>query len=245
MIRIAADEKGMDGMSASTGHDAFLLETNGAAAKASDDFVSGLKHTTFEAICSARKDLESIKGAMSGKVIELIDEDFLDLLQELRLQYGVYGYLLLVKKICKAAAFVGHELMQGVTDKIIDGLTLDWPPMYLPNAQEFQFYADGFVQLTADSKPGGKGPDGSAQMIAIEPLVDPILAKQFIAKQLDLVEESDDKPIISDTQVSQDGLPSPKPQEGSTSVTDEQQGDSLTNTESLIVNALQGGPAHS
>lgn len=243
LIRLAADEKGMDGQSASTGHDAFLLETNGAAAKASDDFVSGLKHTTFEAICTARKDLESIKGTMSGKVIELIDEDFLDLIQELRLQYGDYGYLLLLKKICKAASKVGHQSMEDVSDKLIDGLTLHWPPLYLPDAQEIQFLADAMVQLTNDSKPGGKGPDGSVTTIKVEPLIDPELAKQFIAKQLDLVEESDDKPVLSGTQVSQDGLPAPQPLEVSNHQTPET--DDAPAITSPILDALAGGPANS
>jgi hypothetical protein len=212
LLRLSADEKGMDGMSSTTGHDAFLLETNGAAAKASDDFVSSLKHTTFEQICTARKDLESIKGTMSGKVIELIDEDFLDLLQELRLQYGEYGYLCLVKKICKAAREAGHPLMQTFEDAIIDGLTLDFPPLYLPDAQEIQFLVSAFVEATADSKPGGKGADGSATMIPVTPLIDPVLAAQYLAKQLDLVEESDDKPTITDTDTSTDSQPEPDAQ---------------------------------
>jgi len=233
MIRLAADEKGSDGISASTGHDAKLLETNGAAAKASDDFIHALKHTTFEAICTARKDLESIKGTMSGKVIELIDEDFLDLLQEMRLQYGTYGYLPLVKKLCKAAAQVGHDLMVGANDVTIDGLMLDFPPLYLPDAQEIQFFADAFMQLTAAEKPGGKGPDGTSTTIKVEPLVDPALAKQFLAKQLDLVEESDDKPTMSDTVVSKDGLPEPDPQENAA--------DSSA-IDALIIPGLKGEP---
>lgn len=240
LIRLAADEKGMDGLSASTGHDAFLLETNGAAAKASDEFVGGLKHTTFETLCTARKDLESIKGTMSGKVIELIDEDFLDLIQELRLQYGPYGYLLLVKKVCKAASIVGHALMDGIKDTLIDGLILDWPPLYLPDAQEIQFMADAFMQLTAAEKPGGKGPDGASTTIKVEPLVEPALAKQFLAKQLDLVEESDDKPTISDTQVSQDGMPAPPAAHETLEAPTAEP--PIT---SPILDALTGGPAHS
>lgn len=217
LLRLAADEKGMDGMSSTTGHDAFLLETNGAASAASDLFVSNLKHTSFEQICTARKDLESIKGTMSGKVIELIDEDFLDLMQELRLQYGDYGFLMLMKKICKAAREAGHSLMSASdVDTLIDGLMLDFPPQYLPTAQEIQFLISGFVEATQTQQPGGKGADGSQTMITVVPLIDPKLAAAYLAKQLDLVEDSDDKPAITDTDTSTGTLPAPAalPSEG-------------------------------
>ena len=247
MIRLAADEKSMD-QTASSGHDAFLLETNGAAAKASDDYVNSLKHTSFEQICTARKDLESIKGTMSGKVIELIDEDFLDLLEEQHLNYGDDGYLPLTKKLCKAASMVGHKLMADVSDELIDGLLIDYPPMYLPDAQEIQFLISGFVEATATQEPGPttKSADGSSkqEMLEKEPLIDPKLAAAYLAKQLDLVEDSDDKPVISETEVSQDGLPTMKPEEPS------DMGGNIneatgTGAEGLVIHALKGGAVNS
>ena len=240
VIRMAADEKGMDGMSSSTGHDAKLLETNGASAKASQEFAHGLKQTSFEQICFARKDLESISGVMSGKCVELIDEDFLDLIQELKVQYGTYGYLMLLKKLCKAAAMVGHALMVGVADKIIDGLMLDFPPLYLPDAQEINFLITAFVQATATQEAGPTGPDGKKTMVAKIPLLDPVLAANYLAKQMDLVEESDDKPTISDTQVSPDGLPAPEPVD-SYSTAGNDIAPELTQAENLIVQGLSGG----
>lgn len=241
VIRMAADEKGMDGMSSSTGHDAKLLETNGASAKASQEFASGLKHTSFEQICFARKDLESIKGTMSGKVVELIDEDFLDLIQELKLQYGPYGYLLLVKKLCKAARMAGYKLMLDASDKTVDGLMLDFPPLYLPDAQEINFLITGFVQATATQEEGPPTAEGKKTMVAKIPLLDPELAAAYLAKQLDLVEESDDKPTVSDTQVASDGLPPPEAVgEYDAQVRDVATG--VTQAEDLIIQGLQGNP---
>lgn len=240
VIRMAADEKGMDGMSASTGHDAKLLETNGASAAASQAFASGLKHTSFEQICFARKDLESIKGTMSGKVVELIDEDFLDLIQELKLQYGTYGYLLLVKKLCKAARLAGYELMLDASDKIVDGLTLDFPPLYLPDAQEINFLITAFVQATATQEEGPPTAEGKKTMVAKIPLLNPVLAANYLAKQMDLIEESDDKPIISDTQVATDGMPSPGPDSEYSTAGDDVSPE-LSQAEQLIVHGLSGG----
>lgn len=212
-IRVAADEKGMDGQSASTGHDAKLLETNGAASKASDEFVRNLKHSTFEQICAARKDLESIKGSMSGKAIELIDEDFLDLVQELLLLYCTYGYLLLLKKLCKSAKIAGHPLMIDADERKIDGLSLDYPPMYLPTPQEVQFLADALVLLTTPQQLTSNNADGSQSVQTTPPILTPDIAKSIISKQLDLVEESANKPVINDTQVDDVKPPDPVPNE--------------------------------
>lgn len=209
-VRLAADIKTM-GQEESSGHDAFLLETNGTAAEASDNFSRGLKQTSFEQANVARKDMESIKGAISGKVIELIDEDFLDLLEELRLIYIKYGYLPLMKKLCKSAMLAGHMLMKGATDVMIDALMVDCPPFYLPDAQEIQFLVSAMVQATETQKPGGKGADGSQTMLTVTPLIEPEIAAQFLTKQLDLFEESDDRPVLPDTQTETESQLDPTP----------------------------------
>jgi hypothetical protein len=53
-------------------------------------------------------------------------------------------------------------------------------------------------------------------MITVGPLIDPKLAAAYLAKQLDLVEDSDDKPAITDTDTSTGTLPAPAalPSEG-------------------------------
>lgn len=209
-IRLAADTKTM-GQEESTGHDAFLLETNGTAAKASDDFTRGIKQTSFEQANVARKDMESIKGSISGKVIELIDEDFLDLLEELRLIYIEYGFLPFMKKVCKAAEIAGHALATGFKDIVIDGLTVECPPFYVPDAQEIQFLVSAMVQATETQKPGGKGADGAQTMLTVTPLIEPEIAAQFLAKQLDLFEQSDDRPVLPGTQTETDSQLDPTP----------------------------------
>lgn len=219
MIRLAADTT--DQMqSDSSGHDAFLLETNGAATKGTDEFLAKLKRNSLEQLSAARKDLESIKGSMSGKAIELIDEDFLDLIQELRVQYGTYGYLPLIKKICKAASVANHPLMVGVADSLIDGLTLDFPPLYLPDPQEVQLLVTAMVAATAPTgaetpMAGQPGPDGSPGKPIMAPasgppLIDPLVAADYLAKQLDLIEDSTDKANITETVVNSSDM---KPQE--------------------------------
>jgi hypothetical protein len=231
LLRLAADTKDQMGTD-SSGHDAKLLETNGNASKAAEDYVNSLKHKTFEGLRTARKDLESIKGTMTGKVIELIDEDFLDLLQEIRLTYCTYGYLPLVKKICKAASKSGHPLMVGVSDTLIDGLVIDFPPAYLPDGQEIQFIISALVEATATQEDGPPGPDGKKTMVAKEPLIDPDLARPWLAKLLDLNEESLDRPQLPETEV--DTTTSPQPEvEPMLPIGDE--GSSLTNmlTENL------------
>lgn len=230
VLRVAADVTTM-GQESSSGHDAKLLETSGASAKAADDFTRQLKQTSLEQISAARKDMESIKGSISGKVIELIDEDFLDLLEELRLMYIYYGYLPLMKIICKAAKLAGHLLMPNATDNLIDGLTVECPPFYLPDAQDIQFLTAAMVEASSPQllSEGGGG-EQAPTTIQVEPLIDPVIASQFLAKQLDLVEVSEDRPVLQNTQTDTEHPPEPKPE---AEILDQ-------NTD--IVDALAGGP---
>jgi len=233
IMRLASDTK--DGMGTdSSGHDAFLLETNGAAAKASDDFVRQLKQNSLEQLTSARKDMESIKGAVSGKVIELMDEDYLDMLEELKLMYIDYGYLPLTKKQCKAAAAAGHSLMVGATDQLIDGLEVECPPFYLPDAQDIQLMVQGMVEASSPKllSEGGGG-EQAPTTVHVPPLILPEVAAQFIHRQLDLVEHSEDRAEITGTKPDLNSMPDPQPN------ADEVAGGSAM--ESGIVDALLGG----
>lgn len=204
IMQLQADQKDAMG-STMSGSDAKLLETNGAGLKTALDYCSQLKHNSLEQDSVARKDLESIQGTMSGKAMELIDQEFLDLIQELRVQYCQHGYLPLLKRLCKAAAFMGHPLMAGVTDKIIDGLFLQYPADYVISPQDLLFAVQALDIAVNGShppsppKPAGENTPAIPAPPPAEKLMDPEVARQWLAAQMDLCIDSEDQSTIVET----------------------------------------------
>jgi hypothetical protein len=189
-IQLAPDQR--DAMGGTiTGHDAKLLETTGEGLKCGLDFNQTLKHATLEQISVSRKDLETIKGSMSGKAMELIDQEFLDLIQELRVQYCEFGYLPLIKKICNAAIIAKHPAAQGLTPKSIDALELQYAAMYTPDEQGFLY-----IVQALDIAVNGSHPKPVPQVSATgqqlpmpepsEPLLDVKDARAYLASIMDL-----------------------------------------------------------
>lgn len=126
--------------------DAKLLEMTGNGINAGLDYVDKLRKFALEQISAVRKDPEQLKGALAAKAMEMIDEEFIDLVNELRTSYGEGGYLPCVKKMAKVAILAGHPLMEGVTEQDVDLLTLQWPKIYTPTAAEAQQLSAALVQ---------------------------------------------------------------------------------------------------
>lgn len=156
-LQLAAGVKGDDGASYGAG-DAKLLEMTGAGTDAALKYIDKLHDLALEQVAAARKDPEKMKGPMSGRAMEFIDQEFHDLVMELRTQYGEYGALPLMRKMVQAV------------DSSIDlsSLTLVWPRLYQPTptdlAQVITALAIAIDPLKAGpampAEPGGAGPDG-------------------------------------------------------------------------------------
>lgn len=212
-IQLAPDQRDVMGGTI-TGHDAKLLETTGEGLKAGIEFNQMLKRATLEQISVSRKDLESIKGSMSGKAMELIDQEFIDLIQELRIQYCEFGYLQLLKKICIAAIMMKHPAAEGLSDTVVDALELQYPAMYTPDEQGFLFLVQAldlavngaFPPATPTMNAEGKAgpmPEKNPPLLALED------AQAFLAAQMDLSLTSVNLPA---TQLkASDDVPAPVP----------------------------------
>lgn len=124
-IHLAADKKDEDG-NVLGGADAKLLEMNGQGTKVALELVHALRNMALEQISASRKDPEKIKGNLSGRAMEFLEEESDDLAMELRSQWGEHGMLPLLKKIIAA------------TDKGIDTepLALHWPRLNQPTPDE-------------------------------------------------------------------------------------------------------------
>lgn len=102
-----------------------LLEMTGEGIKAAHELVDKLRNMALEQIGATRKDPEKLKGVMSGRAMEFLDEDSHDLVMELRSSYGD-GALELLRKVVRALGL----------DADPAGLQLDWPRLYQPTPED-------------------------------------------------------------------------------------------------------------
>lgn len=153
--------------------DVKLLEMTGNGVKVGLEYVDKIFKIALQLIAAQRKDPDTIKGGViTGKAMELLDEDLVDLVQELRTSYGAGGLLPLIKKMAIAAKRARHPLMRGANEKEIDGLMLDWPRTYNPTPAET-------TQLTQ-----------AAQMMKSEQLLPDPEVTEWLRNQLDQEENS-------------------------------------------------------
>lgn len=82
--------------------DASLLEINGEGQKAVLEYVKQVRQYAFEIARAARKDQEHTYGNMSGRAMEILEEDLISLASDLRLSYGEYGLKELLTKLLRA-----------------------------------------------------------------------------------------------------------------------------------------------
>jgi hypothetical protein len=143
-LQFEAGQK-MDGVEQKSG-EAYYLESNGNSFGASLDVCRQIKKDMTEQMSSSRKDPDKVTTAMSGKGLELVEEEFIDLVFELRTNYGENGYLELVQKILRAAQKANHPLVKDISEDDIDNLELEWPDMHEVSPQEFQQTVQGLQQ---------------------------------------------------------------------------------------------------
>jgi hypothetical protein len=143
--------------------DAKLLEMRGNSVAAALKYVEAVRKYSLELVGASRKDPDRSHWPQSGKAMELLDEDFFDLVNELRTGYGEYGVIPLMKKALTVASALKHPLLAGVDLRDLDELALKWPRPYQPSAQEIQNFAVALSTLvTGKPGKGATAGDGAA-----------------------------------------------------------------------------------
>lgn len=89
------------------GGDAKLLEISGQGQKAVIEFVKLLRQYALEIARGSRKEPEKSYGNMSGRAMEILEEDLISFAAVLRISYGDQGLKPLLIKIAKAAKKIG------------------------------------------------------------------------------------------------------------------------------------------
>lgn len=131
-IYVAAGKKSEEGGS-EEGGDAKLLEMTGHGISVGLDYIDKLRKWALETISAGRKDLEQMHGPMSGRAMEMIDQEALDVIYEMRTAYGDNGLLSIIQIILRLYRF--YQLVE-FPDEDLDQLLLDWPKPYLATAGE-------------------------------------------------------------------------------------------------------------
>lgn len=130
--------------------DAKLLEINGNAAAAVLAHVQQLRAIALEAMHGNRAQSDRLGAAQSGRAIELMCQGLIWLADRLRISYGEYGLVSLLRKICLASRRLEGGLVVGdahVTDLDDAGLSLSWPDWFPMGPQDRQAQADALGRL--------------------------------------------------------------------------------------------------
>jgi hypothetical protein len=154
VLQFKAGMKDSTGMTFEGG-DAKLLEMTGAGVEAGLKYVGTLRKLALETVAAARKDPEQrSKGPVSGKAMENLDDQFIDLVQELRSSIGDTFMLTLLKKMILAGITVRHPLFRGLQLESVSQIGAIWkralptPPEALVQVSSalHQFFVDGFLE---------------------------------------------------------------------------------------------------
>lgn len=200
-IRLPAGFKNEDGDEYGRG-DAKLLEMTGTGIEAGLKYVDKVRKDALEQITAARKDPEQMKGPMSGRAMEYLDDDWHDLVMELRTAYGEEGMLCLLRKMVAACA---REAGTNIDYKV-DGLMLRWPRLFQPTPTDlaqimpaFQIAVNPFemAQQAEPAVPGGENgggqpakpkmlPEGTEQFLTVAEV------RQWLRDNMDLGTGDDD-----------------------------------------------------
>lgn len=226
-LEMAQGRKDEDGNTLMAG-DAKLLEMTGTGIEAALKYCEAQRNFALEQIAVSRKDPERMRGPLSGKAMEYLDEDEVDLMNDLRSQYGEHGMLPLLRKIVRA---------EGDRSADLGALTLQWGRIFQPTMQEISQLIPSLVMainpLGAAQKPGPEGagepPDPKPEFMLLT--VEEARAYLKQAMDIDMLDEEMDEPIDSHDdpsdpsyghappaieQVDADGNAAPGPADGGT-----------------------------
>ena len=178
------------------GGDAKLLESTGAIFEQGREQMEQLRKFILETIAASRKDPDRMRTvAQSGRAMEVLDADLMDLVQDLRWSYGDDGLVPLTRKVVRAAAAANHPAVKREYAKSVEALGAQWPRMYAPNAQEFlqtvQALQAGLGQPEQPSTPGADGAPSKPGAPAVPALIELDVATDYLAAVMDFPRNED------------------------------------------------------
>ncbi|HEY9678666.1 MAG TPA: hypothetical protein V6C76_11695 [Drouetiella sp.] len=140
-LRFAGGTKDADGGGENAGK-AYYLESNGQGFLADLALCKEMKKDAIAQISASQKDPDKVTTAMSGKGMEIVDEEYIDLAFELRTSYGG-GWLEMVQKMVLLGIEAGHPKLKNVTTEDAKELKDAWPDMHDMAPQEYAQFVAG------------------------------------------------------------------------------------------------------
>lgn len=148
------------------GGDAKLLEITGKGLAGSLDYAKLLREYAFEVLSGNKADQDHTTNgnAQSGRALEILTQALVWLVEELRVPYGLRGFLPLVRMMLRALVD-GAIVVPGVDLGNVDPempLRLYWPEWYRPTGQDLMNHMQALVAAA------GGSPAHPKQIIPVE-----------------------------------------------------------------------------
>lgn len=217
-LHLQGDQKDEDG-NVIGGANAELLEMGGQGTEAALKVVDELRKMALEQIAASRKDPDKLKGTLSGRAMEYLEEDSNDLVMDLRTQYGEHGALILIKKVMIACDMLDE----------VGGVNLQWPRLYQPSPDEVSSLVTALIAAVdplsraAPATPGKPASGDGGTAVPAQPAQSPkpeeqlltieearlILTQALDLTMLDGADEEDEEDVDSDESPTPPGEPTP------------------------------------
>jgi len=137
MLQLPADKKTASGDEIK-GADASLIEMDGSGIDTGLNWATKMLNIAKLLANLSQKDPEKIKGQMSGTAMMLLDEDFIDFVECLKVPYGDDGLVEVVRIFIIAYQHIKSDRFKGVKPDQIEELELNWPRQYEPEPTELK-----------------------------------------------------------------------------------------------------------
>lgn len=173
ILQFKAAERDVAGGSTGGGK-AYLLETKGEGLRAGLSYFEQTRKIALEQISMSRKDPDKFRVPQSGKAMEILDEDFNDLLQEARTNYGDEGLIPLTRKALIAAK--KSKLYKDLDEDEINELQAQWPKIYQVSSGDLQSFAQAMqilIEPDKDSQPVQSQPSANGNGNGARPAAAP------------------------------------------------------------------------
>ena len=149
-LQLPPDRKDTNGSSVG-GAEAKLLEMSAEGIKVGMEmWVDKMREWTRGLMSQSNLDHNKIKGQLSGSAIMLLDEDFFDGVELMKMSYGTRGIVKVAIMIAEMLIKLGDTpQLAGIKSKDFEEMELDWPATYEPEYQEVQFLVDALNEGVA------------------------------------------------------------------------------------------------
>ncbi len=176
-----------------SGADAFLLEQDGKPLDVGLNMIQKAKNWIHEGMKARSRDTD-MKFPLSGKALELFDQDWVRYIKVQRTYYGAEGLIEIIRVLVLMLIALKSNLAKGLTEQHLDEIEPVWGDIYPPSPEELLPLTQAISTMIAAGaqpavpSPDGKGPTSKPTMGVITPEE----GRNWLRQNVDLDEFIDD-----------------------------------------------------